>query len=57
MVERIADATRSLYRIGFSPSVVNDWGRWHKIQVRLTDPNLASLRINAKNEYKQNELQ
>jgi Ca-activated chloride channel family protein len=57
MVARIADATRSLYRIGFIPSVVNDWGRWHKIQVRLTDPNLGRLRINAKGAYEQNGSQ
>ena len=57
MVERIADDTRSLYRIGFSPSVVNDWGCWHKIQIRLTDPNLGRLRINAKAAYKQSGLQ
>jgi len=57
MVERIADGTRSLYRIGFGPSVVNDWGRWHKIQVRLTDPNLGRLRVNAKGAYKQSGLQ
>jgi VWFA-related protein len=57
MVEKIADTTRSLYRLGFSPSAVNDGGRWHKIQVRLADPNLGSLRINAKNAYKQSELQ
>jgi VWFA-related protein len=53
MIENVADATRNLYRIGFSPSTVNDGRRWHKIQVRLTDPNLGSLRINAKSAYMQ----
>jgi VWFA-related protein len=57
MVEKIADATRNLYRIGFSPSAVNDGGRWHKIQVRLADSNLGGLRIDAKNSYKQSEVQ
>jgi VWFA-related protein len=57
MVEKIADATGSLYRIGFIPSAVNDGRRWHKIQVRLADPNLGSLRISAKKEYLQSELQ
>jgi hypothetical protein len=57
MAEKIAGATRSLYRIGFSPSAVNDGGRWHKIQVRLADSNRGGLRINAKNAYKQSEVQ
>jgi VWFA-related protein len=57
MIEKIADATQNLYRIGFSPSAVNRGGRWHKIQVRLTDPNIGRLRINAKSAYKQIELQ
>jgi VWFA-related protein len=54
--QEIANATRSLYRIGFSPSAA-DQGRWHKIQVRLTDPNLGSLRIDAKSGYKQSGRQ
>jgi Ca-activated chloride channel homolog len=57
MIEEMADATHNLYRIGFSPSAVNGGGRWHKIQVRLTDPNLGRLRINAKSAYKQSGLQ
>jgi len=57
MVEKIADAMRGLYRIGFSPSAVNGGRRWHKIQVRLTDPNLDRLRINAKSAYIQSGLQ
>ena len=55
--QKIASATRSLYRIGFSPSAADDRGRWHKIQVRLADPNFGSLRINARNAYEQSELQ
>ena len=55
--QKIANATRSLYRIGFSPSAADDRGRWHKIQVRLADPNFGSLRINARNAYEQSELQ
>jgi hypothetical protein len=55
--QKIANATRSLYRIGFSPSAADDLGRWHKIQVRLADPNFGSLRINARNAYEQSELQ
>jgi Ca-activated chloride channel family protein len=51
-VDKIADATRSLYHIGFIPSSVDNGGRWHKIQVRPADPNLGSLRIYAKNAYK-----
>ena len=51
MVEKIADATGSLYRIGFSSSAVNDVRQWHKIQVRLTDMNIGRLRINAKSAY------
>jgi VWFA-related protein len=57
IVEKIADATRSLYRIGFSSSAVNDGRRWHKIQVRLTDMNIGRLRINAKSAYNQSGLQ
>jgi VWFA-related protein len=57
MIENVADATRNLYRIGFSPSTVNDGRRWHKIQVRLTDPSLGRLRINAKSAYKQSGSQ
>ena len=56
MVEKIADGTRSLYRIGFKPSVIDDWGRWHKVQVRLADPNSGGLRINAKSAYKPSDL-
>jgi VWFA-related protein len=56
-IERIDDAMRNLYRIGFSPSPVNDGRRWHKIQVRVTDPNLGGLRINAKSEYKRSGSQ
>jgi hypothetical protein len=56
MIEKIADATGSLYRIGFSPSAVNDGRRWHKIQVRLTDLNIGRLRINAKGAYNQSGL-
>ena len=57
MIEKIADATLNLYRIGFRPSAVNRGGRLHKIQVRITDPNLGRLRINAKRAYKQSGLQ
>jgi Ca-activated chloride channel family protein len=57
MIAKIADATRTLYRIGFSPSALNDEGRWHKIQVRLADPDIGRLRINAKNAYSQSESQ
>jgi Ca-activated chloride channel family protein len=57
MIEKIADATLNLYRIGFRPSAVNGGGRLHKIQVRITDPNLGRLRINAKSAYKQSGLQ
>ena len=56
-IEKIADATNHLYRIGFNPSAVNGAEPWHKIQVRLTDPNLGRLRINAKSAYKQSGLQ
>jgi len=56
MVEKIADGTRNLYRIGFKPSVVDDWGRWHKIQVRLAVPNSGGLRINAQSAYKPSDL-
>ena len=56
-IEKIADATNHLYRIGFNPSTVNGGERWHKIQVRLTDPDLGRLRINAKSAYKQSGLQ
>ena len=55
--QKIANATRSLYRIGFSPSAADDRGRWHKVQVRIADPNFGSLRINPKNAYEQSELQ
>ena len=57
MIEKIADATNNLYRIGFNPSAVKSGGRWHKTQVRLTDPNLGRLRINAKSAYSQSGLQ
>ena len=57
MIEKIADATNNLYRIGFNPSAVNGRGRWHRTQVRLTDPNLGRLRINAKSAYRQSGLQ
>ena len=56
MVEKIADAMRGLYRIGFSPSAVDGGGRWHKIQVRLTDPTLGRLRINS-SAYRRTGLQ
>jgi len=57
MIEKIADATHNLSRIGFRPSAVNGRGRWRKTQVRLTGPNLGRLRINAKCAYKQSGLQ
>jgi Ca-activated chloride channel family protein len=57
MIEEMADATHNLYRIGFSPSAVNGGRRWRKIQVRLMDPNLGRLRINAKSAYKQSGSQ
>jgi VWFA-related protein len=56
-VEKITNATHSLYRIGFNPSPISNSGRWHKIQVRLTDPNLGRLRVNAQNSYKESGSQ
>ena len=55
--QKIAEATRSLYRIGFITSAVNNDERWYKIRLRLADPNFGSLRINARNAYGQSELQ
>ncbi len=57
MLEKIAGATNDLYRIGFNPSAVNGAEPWHKIQVRLTDPNLERLRINTKSMYRQSGSQ
>jgi VWFA-related protein len=57
MIEKIADATNHLYRIGFNPTAVNGGERWHKTEVGLTDPNLGRLRINAKSAYRESGLQ
>ena len=51
MIEKIADATNHLYRISFKPSANDGAEGWHKIQVRLTEPSLGRVRINAKSAY------
>ncbi len=56
VIERIAEATNHLYRIGFEPRAEGG-RRWHRIQVRLSDPNLGGLRINAKSAYMQSGSQ
>jgi Ca-activated chloride channel family protein len=56
VIERIAAATNDLYRIGFEPRAEGG-RRWHKIQVRLSDPNLGGLKINAKSGYMPSGLQ
>jgi VWFA-related protein len=55
-IERIAEATNHLYRIGFEPRAQGG-RRWHKIQIRLSDPSPGGLRINAKSGYMESGLQ